>query len=82
LCGITENINIGCGFNIMPTWHPLRLAEDYAMADILTGGRVIFGVGRGCHTREVETFGTPLLGRRRGALHRVAPVDKGCIPSP
>jgi alkanesulfonate monooxygenase SsuD/methylene tetrahydromethanopterin reductase-like flavin-dependent oxidoreductase (luciferase family) len=39
----------------------LRLAEDYAMADILTGGRVIFGVGRGYHTREVETFGSPLL---------------------
>ena len=30
-------------------------------ADILTGGRVIFGVGRGYHTREVETFGSPLL---------------------
>jgi alkanesulfonate monooxygenase SsuD/methylene tetrahydromethanopterin reductase-like flavin-dependent oxidoreductase (luciferase family) len=42
-------------------WHPLRLAEDYAAADILTGGRVTFGVGRGYHTREVETFGAPLL---------------------
>jgi alkanesulfonate monooxygenase SsuD/methylene tetrahydromethanopterin reductase-like flavin-dependent oxidoreductase (luciferase family) len=42
-------------------WHPLRLAEDYAMADILSHGRVIFGVGRGYHTREVETFGAPLL---------------------
>jgi alkanesulfonate monooxygenase SsuD/methylene tetrahydromethanopterin reductase-like flavin-dependent oxidoreductase (luciferase family) len=61
LCGVTENIKIGCGFNIVPMWHPLRLAEDYAMADILTGGRVIFGVGRGYHTREVETFGSPLL---------------------
>jgi len=40
---------------------PLRLAEDYATADILTGGRIIFGVGRGYHTREVETFGSPLL---------------------
>src|SRR5689334_5015927 len=61
LCGVTKNLKIGCGFNIAPMWHPLRLAEDYAMADILTGGRVIFGVGRGYHTREVETFGTPLL---------------------
>ena len=61
LCGVTKNINIGCGFNFVPMWHPLRLAEDYAMADILTGGRVIFGVGRGYHTREVETFGAPLL---------------------
>jgi alkanesulfonate monooxygenase SsuD/methylene tetrahydromethanopterin reductase-like flavin-dependent oxidoreductase (luciferase family) len=46
LCGVTWNIRIGCRFNIVPMWHPLRLAEDYAMADILTGGRVIFGVGR------------------------------------
>jgi alkanesulfonate monooxygenase SsuD/methylene tetrahydromethanopterin reductase-like flavin-dependent oxidoreductase (luciferase family) len=60
LCGLTKNLRIGCGFNIVPMWHPLRLAEDYAMADILTGGRVIFGVGRGYHTREVETFGSPL----------------------
>jgi len=50
-----------CGFNIVAMWHPLRLAEDYAMADILTGGRVIFGVGRGYHTREVETFGAPQI---------------------
>jgi alkanesulfonate monooxygenase SsuD/methylene tetrahydromethanopterin reductase-like flavin-dependent oxidoreductase (luciferase family) len=61
LCGVTKNLKIGCGFNIVPMWHPLRLAEDYAMADILTGGRVIFGVGRGYHTREVETFGSPLV---------------------
>ena len=60
-CGVTKNVNIGCGSNIVPMWHPLRLAEDYAMADILTGGRVIFGVGRGYHTREVETFGAPLI---------------------
>src|SRR6266702_4563397 len=61
LAHITKQIKIGCGFNIAPMWHPLRLAEDYATADILTGGRIIFGVGRGYHTREVETFGSPLL---------------------
>src|SRR5437870_11237798 len=61
LCGVTKNLKIGCGFNIVPMWHPLRLAEDYAMADILTGGRVIFGVGRGYHTREVESLGGPML---------------------
>jgi alkanesulfonate monooxygenase SsuD/methylene tetrahydromethanopterin reductase-like flavin-dependent oxidoreductase (luciferase family) len=61
LAQVTRRIRIGCGFNITPMWHPLRLAEDYATADILTGGRVTFGVGRGYHTREVETFGSPLL---------------------
>ena len=57
----TRRIKIGCAFNIVPTWHPLRLAEDYATADILTKGRVVFGVGRGYHSREVETFGNPML---------------------
>ena len=61
LAHVTENIRIGCGFNIAPMWHPLRLAEDYATADILTKGRTVFGVGRGYHTREVDTFGSPLL---------------------
>jgi len=61
LAHVTKRLRIGCGFNIAPMWHPLRLAEDYATVDILTKGRVIFGVGRGYHTREVETFGAPLL---------------------
>src|SRR5947208_2868906 len=61
LAHLTRNIKLGCGFNITPMWHPLRLAEDFATVDILTGGRMIFGVGRGYHTREVETFGAPLL---------------------
>src|SRR3989440_6569097 len=61
LCGVTKNINIGCGFNIVPMWHPLRLAEDYAMADILTGGRGIFRLGGGYHTPQGQTFGPPLI---------------------
>jgi len=59
LAHLTKNLKFGCGFNVNPMWHPLRLAEDYAAADILTKGRVIFGVGRGYHSREVDTFGVP-----------------------
>ena len=61
LAHVTERLKIGCGFNIAPMWHPLRLAEDFAVADILTKGRTVFGVGRGYHTREVETFGGPMI---------------------
>ena len=57
----TKRVKIGCAFNVVPTWHPLRLAEDFATADILTKGRIVFGIGRGYHTREVETFGNPML---------------------
>jgi alkanesulfonate monooxygenase SsuD/methylene tetrahydromethanopterin reductase-like flavin-dependent oxidoreductase (luciferase family) len=57
----TQRLKFGCAFNVTPMWHPIRLAEDYAMADYLTRGRVVMGVGRGYHTREVESLGGPLL---------------------
>jgi alkanesulfonate monooxygenase SsuD/methylene tetrahydromethanopterin reductase-like flavin-dependent oxidoreductase (luciferase family) len=61
LAAKTERLKLGCAFNVTPVWHPIRLAEDFAMADHLTDGRVIFGVGRGYQTREVESLGAPLL---------------------
>jgi len=61
LASVTRQLKLGCAFNILPMWHPIRLAEDYAVADILTNGRVLMGIGRGYHTREVESFGAPLL---------------------
>ncbi|WP_197063572.1 LLM class flavin-dependent oxidoreductase [Novosphingobium malaysiense] len=64
LAGITKNLRFGTAVNILPQWHPLRLAEDYAMADILTRGRVIFGVGRGTQTREAECLGAPMSDQR------------------
>ena len=57
----TKRLKFGCAFNVLPMWHPIRMAEDFAMADIVTDGRVIMGVGRGYHSREVESFGAPLL---------------------
>jgi len=59
LAHLTKQIKFGCGFNVAPMWHPLRLAEDFAVADRLTGGRIIFGVGRGYHSRECEVLGAP-----------------------
>jgi alkanesulfonate monooxygenase SsuD/methylene tetrahydromethanopterin reductase-like flavin-dependent oxidoreductase (luciferase family) len=74
LVHLTRNLKIGCGFNVVPMWHPLRLAEDYATADILSGGRVIFGVARGYHTREVESFGNPLIDQEANR----AMFEEGC----
>ena len=75
LAHVTKRLKIGCGFNIAPMWHPLRLAEDYAVADILTKGRTVFGVGRGYHTREVETFGARCRTRRQPRAVRGAGRD-------
>jgi alkanesulfonate monooxygenase SsuD/methylene tetrahydromethanopterin reductase-like flavin-dependent oxidoreductase (luciferase family) len=54
----TTSLRFGQMFSIVPQWHPIRLAEDFAMADILSGGRLVFGVGRGTVPREAENFGT------------------------
>src|SRR5882757_5838895 len=47
LAHLTSGLRLGQMFNVVPQWHPLRLAEDFALADIITGGRMEFGVGRG-----------------------------------
>jgi alkanesulfonate monooxygenase SsuD/methylene tetrahydromethanopterin reductase-like flavin-dependent oxidoreductase (luciferase family) len=54
----TCQIRFGQMFNVVPQWHPLRLAEDFAMADILTKGRMEFGVGRGTVPREALALGS------------------------
>jgi alkanesulfonate monooxygenase SsuD/methylene tetrahydromethanopterin reductase-like flavin-dependent oxidoreductase (luciferase family) len=54
----TKRIRIGALFNIVPQWHPLRLAEDFAMLHNMSGGRAILGVGRGTVPREAQPLGT------------------------
>ena len=48
----TSRIRIGQAAAIATFWHPLRLAEDLAMLDQLSGGRVEVGLGRGLYGRE------------------------------
>jgi alkanesulfonate monooxygenase SsuD/methylene tetrahydromethanopterin reductase-like flavin-dependent oxidoreductase (luciferase family) len=47
LAARTRHMRIGLSAAIIPFWHPLRLAEDLALLDHLTGGRLEVGVGRG-----------------------------------
>ena len=53
----TSRIRLGQYANILTWWHPLRIAEQAAMLDVVSGGRVEFGLGRGYQPREVEVFG-------------------------
>lgn len=52
----TKHIRLGQMANILSWWHPIRLAEQGAMLDVLSGGRLEFGVGRGLQPRETEVF--------------------------
>ncbi len=53
----TKNLRIGMGVSLAATYHPLRLAEEVALLDVLSGGRVNWGAGRGFQRLEFEAFG-------------------------
>ena len=56
LAARTSKIRLGQAPIVLPDWHPLRVAEDVAMLDNLSGGRVDFGVGRGTNERACLQF--------------------------
>jgi len=56
LAAATSRIRIGLGAVILPNWHPLRLAEDIALLDHMSGGRVECAVGRGITNRELANL--------------------------
>ncbi len=48
----TRRVRIGTSVVVAPFAHPLRVAEEWAMVDLLSGGRVDFGIGRGYQPKE------------------------------
>jgi alkanesulfonate monooxygenase SsuD/methylene tetrahydromethanopterin reductase-like flavin-dependent oxidoreductase (luciferase family) len=53
----TRRIKIGTAVQILPLGHPLRLAEETATIDQISGGRLIFGVGRSAFPRAYLAYG-------------------------
>jgi alkanesulfonate monooxygenase SsuD/methylene tetrahydromethanopterin reductase-like flavin-dependent oxidoreductase (luciferase family) len=53
----TRRIRLGALIHVLTTVHPIHFAEDYALADVLTGGRLLCGLGRGTEERESNVFG-------------------------
>ncbi|HLK26886.1 MAG TPA: LLM class flavin-dependent oxidoreductase [Caulobacteraceae bacterium] len=56
----TEKMRIGTAVSLAPFYHPLRLAEEVALLDVLSGGRVNWGAGRGFAVGEFSAFGVPV----------------------
>ena len=60
----TRRIRIGTAVTLLPLQHPLSCAEQAATADVLSGGRLEFGVGRGSIPSQFHGFRLPLADNR------------------
>jgi alkanesulfonate monooxygenase SsuD/methylene tetrahydromethanopterin reductase-like flavin-dependent oxidoreductase (luciferase family) len=56
----TKRLRIGTAVSLAALYHPLRLAEEVALLDMLSGGRVNWGAGRGFAPTEFNAFGVPM----------------------
>lgn len=50
----TKHLRLGTATVVAPFWHPLKLAGEIAMTDVVTGGRLEVGVARGAYSYEYE----------------------------
>src|SRR5579864_2918406 len=60
----TTNIRLGMAVNLMPLHNPIRLAEEVATLDVLSGGRVEFGAGRGAFPLNYRGYGVEMADSR------------------
>jgi natural product biosynthesis luciferase-like monooxygenase protein len=60
----TRTLRLGTAIVQLPLAHPLRVAEELATLDVLSGGRVECGVGRGVNPAHFAGFGVPLAESR------------------
>jgi len=56
----TKRLRIGTAVSLAALYHPVRLAEEVALLDMLSGGRVNWGAGRGFAPSEFDAFGVPI----------------------
>ncbi|HYB92006.1 MAG TPA: LLM class flavin-dependent oxidoreductase, partial [Candidatus Binataceae bacterium] len=59
LAKTTKRIRLGTGIVVLPFHNPIRVAEEYALLDLMSGGRVDLGIGRGYQPHEFRGYGVP-----------------------
>ncbi|MGH2755003.1 MAG: LLM class flavin-dependent oxidoreductase [Actinomycetota bacterium] len=73
---VTSRIELGTGVLLAPFHDPLRIAEDFAVVDQLSGGRVIAGFGIGWREEEFRAFNVDISERTRRTVELVEIVRR------
>ena len=60
LAAVTTRVRLGFGVLVVPQRHPVVLAKQVTSIDVLTGGRLIVGVGAGYVEQELRAVGVPM----------------------
>ena len=60
---VTSRILLGPAVVVLPLHHPLRVAQEFAMLDQISGGRALLGFGPGHQPHEFRSYGVPLADR-------------------
>ena len=60
VAALTDQVQLGTAVITLPLHHPIRVAEEVALVDMLSGGRVSVGLGRGYQSVEFDAFGVSL----------------------
>jgi len=60
----TRTLRLGIAIVLLPLSHPLRVAEEIATLDVISNGRVEFGIGRGAIPSHFRGFGIPIAENR------------------
>ena len=74
----TRNVRLGTGTVVAPYWHPVKLAGEAAMTDIISGGRLELGIARGAYSFEYERLVPGMDAWGAGeCLREMVPAIKG-----
>ncbi|MAE71182.1 MAG: LLM class flavin-dependent oxidoreductase [Gemmatimonadetes bacterium] len=84
LAGKTENIRVGFGIRqVIPNYnHPARTAETVAMLDLISDGRVDFGIGEGASRLELHGFGIKAKEKRELSLESAEQIANMMVMTP
>ena len=66
LAATTNRVSLGTSVLVLPYHNPIRLAKTAATLDVMSGGRLLLGVGVGVIEQELEAMGSPMA--ERGAI--------------